>query len=55
MISAVTLALLLQMVPPGQGLAPGADYDPRIPTLESVVGHDFRDEITPPDAGSARE
>ena len=49
MVSALDLALLLQMVPPDQGLAPGADYDPGIPTLEAVVGHGFRDEITSPE------
>ena len=28
---------------------PGASYDPSIPTLESVVGHAIRDEITSPE------
>lgn len=49
MVSAFAFAFLLQMVPPAQGLFPGADYDPRIPTLEAVVGHDFREEITSPE------
>ncbi|MEX2049144.1 MAG: M14 metallopeptidase family protein [Gemmatimonadota bacterium] len=50
-----TLALLAlvhalpQGVPAAQELAPGTRYDPRIPTLEQVVGHGFREEITPPD------
>jgi hypothetical protein len=30
-------------------LAPGVRYDAAIPTLESVEGHDFHEEITPPD------
>ena len=30
-------------------LAPGATYDPRIPTLTRVVGHDFGDRITTPE------
>ena len=44
------LAILLQVPPPPQALAPGTTYDPAIPTLEQVVGHDFREAITPPDA-----
>ena len=46
-----TLALLatLQVPAPTQELAPGAQYDPDIPTLQQVVGHDFREEVTPPD------
>lgn len=32
-----------------QSLAPGTRYDPRIPTLASVTGHDFGDEISSPD------
>jgi hypothetical protein len=31
-----------------QSLAPGTRYDPRIPTLKAVTGHDFGEEITPP-------
>ena len=30
-------------------LAPGITYDPRIPTLQSVVGHDIGDQITTPE------
>jgi len=48
MISTFALAILLQVPPPTQELAPGMRYDPSIPTLEQVVGHDFREEITPP-------
>ena len=46
-----TLALLatLQIPAPTQELMPGTQYDPDIPTLQQVVGHDFREEVTPPD------
>jgi hypothetical protein len=45
-----TLALLatLQVPVPTQELVPGAQYDPTIPTLQQVVGHDFGEEVTPP-------
>jgi len=49
MPSAFLIAVLLQVPPPAQELAPGTRYDPSIPTLEDVVGHDFREEVTPPD------
>ena len=39
----------LQAGPFTQVLSPGTSYDPAIPTLEQVVGHDFHEEITPPD------
>lgn len=48
MYSALALALLLQ-VPPTPQLAPGTRYDPDIPTLTQVAGHDFAEVITPPD------
>jgi hypothetical protein len=48
MFSALALALLFQ-VPPTQPLAPGTEYDPAIPTLTQVAGHDFVEAITPPD------
>ena len=32
-----------------QTLAPGTRYDPRIPALKSVTGHDFGEEISAPD------
>jgi hypothetical protein len=49
MLTALALAALIQVPAPTQELAPGTRYDPSIPTLEQVVGHDFRKVITPPD------
>lgn len=49
MLSALVLATLVQVPSPTQELAPGTRYDPTIPTLVEVVGHDFREEVTPPD------
>jgi len=49
MVPALALALLIQTIPANQALAPDADYDPRIPTLEAVVGHGFREEISSPE------
>ena len=55
MLAAFALAALLQAQPlpqvpaRDQPLAPGVRYDPSIPTLEQVVGHGFRDRVTPPD------
>jgi len=49
MLGTLLLATVLQLAPQSQELAPGTRYDPAIPTLESVVGHDIREEITPPD------
>jgi len=49
MIWPIAFAVLLQLPGSAQELAPGTRYDPSIPTLEQVVGHDFREEITPPD------
>ncbi len=48
MVTAIMLAALLQVPSPTQELAPGAQYDPNIPTLDEVVGHDFREKITAP-------
>ena len=48
MLSALALALFLQ-VPPTPTVAPGAQYDPAIPTLRQVVGHDVTEAITTPD------
>jgi hypothetical protein len=48
MLTALLAALTFQ-VPAAQPLAPGTQYDPDIPTLEEVAGHDFVEEITPPD------
>ncbi len=48
MIHTLVLAALVQTTPGFPDLAPGTRYDPAIPTLEQVVGHDPRAEITPP-------
>ena len=48
MFTALAFALLLQ-VPPTPPLAPGVDYDPTIPTLRQVVGHDVTEAITTPE------
>jgi hypothetical protein len=46
----VTPDLKVGPAPAGaQGLAPGVSYDPAIPTLESVVGHDPGEAITTPE------
>lgn len=44
----LALLALLQVPAPSQELAPGTAYDRTVPTLEQVVGHDFREEITAP-------
>jgi len=49
MLAPIAFALLVQLPVPGQELVPGTQYDPSIPTLEQVVGHDFGEEITAPD------
>ena len=49
MLGTLALAAAIQLSAQVQELAPGTQYDPSIPTLEDVVGHDFREEITPPD------
>ncbi len=48
MFVGLVLALALQVPQPLEP-APGTTYDPGIPTLESVVGHDFGEEVTPPE------
>ena len=45
----LALAALVQLPPATQVLPAGTAYDPAIPTLEQVAGHDFGEEITPPD------
>ena len=50
MVTAIVLAALFQVPSPAQELVPGIQYDPAIPTLADVVGHDFGEEMTPPDA-----
>lgn len=47
MIVPLLLAAVFQL-PASQELAPGTRYDPSIPTVEQVVGHDVREAITPP-------
>lgn len=49
MLGPILLAALIQVPAPTQELAPGTRYDSTIPTLEDVVGHDFREEVTHPD------
>ncbi len=49
MLGPLLFAALIQVPAPTQELAPGTRYDSTIPTLEDVVGHDFREEITHPD------
>ena len=48
MLHAMLVAVLLQVPAPPPELAPGTRYDPSIPTLADVVGHGFREEVTPP-------
>ena len=44
------VAIILCWRPVGaQDLWPGATYDPRIPTLKSVIGHDVGEEISSPE------
>ncbi len=49
MLSTLALATVIQVSPQVQELVPGTVYDPAIPTLEEVVGHDFGEVVTPPD------
>jgi hypothetical protein len=49
MLGTLALLALVQFAEPGQELWPGTQYDPAIPTLEELVGHGFREEITAPD------
>ena len=48
MLSTLALAAAIQLPAQAQELAPGARYDPEMPTLEEVAGHGFRDAVTPP-------
>jgi hypothetical protein len=48
MLTTLAFALLLQL-PPTPQLAPGAQYDPAIPTLKQVAGHDVTEAITSPE------
>ncbi len=49
MLGTLVLAAVVALPFQAQELAPGTRYDPSIPSLREVVGHDFREEITPPD------
>ncbi|MCH7824671.1 MAG: hypothetical protein IH849_07710, partial [Acidobacteria bacterium] len=49
MLRALVLVAAFPFLGPVQELAPGTRYDPSIPTLTEVVGHDFGEEVTPPD------
>ncbi|MCY4398278.1 MAG: M14 family zinc carboxypeptidase [Gemmatimonadetes bacterium] len=49
MLSTLALATMVQLSAQPQELVPGTRYDPAIPTLEEVAGHDFREAVTPPD------
>ncbi|MDX1492527.1 MAG: M14 family zinc carboxypeptidase [Longimicrobiales bacterium] len=49
MLGSLLFAAMLQVPAPQQELVPGTRYDPDVPTLEDVVGHDFREEVTHPD------
>ena len=46
---AAVLVYLASLSLSAQGLWPGAQYDPAIPTLKAVVGHEPGQEITTPD------
>lgn len=48
-LALVALFCLLPVSFAGQGLAPETTYDPAIPTLKTVVGHDPGEAITTPD------
>jgi Zinc carboxypeptidase len=49
MLSALAIAALVQVPTAAQPLSPGTRYDPGVPTVQQVTGHDVRDAITPPD------
>lgn len=48
MLAALALALQVAAGAPLE-LAPGATYDPAIPTIKQVLGHDFGEKITTPE------
>ena len=48
MLSTLALAAAIQLPAHVPELVPGTRYDPDIPTLEEVAGHDFGEVITPP-------
>lgn len=49
MLGSLILAALIQLPTPDQEFVPGTRYDPAVPNLEEVVGHDFGEEVTHPD------
>src|SRR5262245_41470363 len=51
MFSACVLALQIATLPYSAvpELAPGARYDPKIPTIKQILGHDFGEQITTPE------
>ncbi len=50
MFGALVLAAFVQVAVASPQLVPGTRYDPRVPTLEEVAGHDFGEDITSPEA-----
>src|SRR5688500_8853445 len=48
MLATWLLALQIAASPVPE-LAPGARYDPAIPTIKQVLGHDYGERITPPE------
>ena len=49
----LVLVVLLARSAAAQELAPGTRYNPSIPTSKAVLGHEFGDEITPPEGITA--
>ena len=49
MVGPLLFATLMQVPAPTQEILTAPSYDESIPTLEEVVGHGFREEITHPD------
>src|SRR5688572_1958332 len=48
MLATALLALQIAATPLPE-LAPGARYDPKVPTIERVLGHDYGEKITTPE------
>ena len=46
---AIWLLALQVAAAPAAALAPGAVYDPKIPTIKQVLGHDYGEKITTPE------
>src|ERR687897_687777 len=49
LVHKAVLFLLLSVSVGAQGLAPGIQYDPAVPTLKAVTGHASGDAITTPE------